>query len=98
MLRVAYLCNLYPVTTHAFIRREIIALEQLGVSVLRISLRSAPEDLPEPIDREELARTFIVLERKLSLLRGFAATAVRRPARWILAALKAVKLGWRSPR
>ena len=38
-MRVAYLVNHYPSTSHTFVRREIRALEGLGFEVLRYSLR-----------------------------------------------------------
>src|SRR5579871_952110 len=61
-LRIAYLINLYPKVSHAFIRREIAALESCGLEVERFSLRRAPEALAEEADRAELGRTQIVLE------------------------------------
>ena len=38
-LRVAYLVNHYPKVSHSFIRREILALERLGISVQRIAVQ-----------------------------------------------------------
>ena len=48
--RVAYLVNHYPAVSHSFIRREILALERLGVEVMRIALRGwdgALDPLPD---------------------------------------------------
>ena len=38
-MRIAYLVNQYPWVSHSFIRREILALELLGIPDLRIALR-----------------------------------------------------------
>ena len=37
--RIAYLINQYPKTSHTFIRREILALERQGFTILRIALQ-----------------------------------------------------------
>ena len=38
-MRVAYLVNQYPKISHSFIRREIHALERLGLAIDRIAIR-----------------------------------------------------------
>jgi colanic acid/amylovoran biosynthesis glycosyltransferase len=60
-MRVAYLVNQYPKVSHTFIRREILALEKLGVAVERISLRESGEVLVDPDDQLEAERTHVVL-------------------------------------
>ena len=60
LLRVAYFINRYPAVSHTFIRREIYALESLGVSVLRIALRSGA-DLVDDEDIAEKKRTHFIL-------------------------------------
>jgi colanic acid/amylovoran biosynthesis glycosyltransferase len=98
-LRVAYLINQYPRTSHSFIRREILALEAEGIEVLRYSLRPLDEALPHTLDRQELARTRIVLsEGILGHAVAVAALGLRRPAALAHALLAAVRLGWRSDR
>lgn len=62
-MRVAYLVNQYPKVSHTFIRREIRALESLGVTVERISIRDCGEELVDPDDRQERDRTHVVLAR-----------------------------------
>lgn len=52
-LRVAYFVNQYPKVSHAFIRREILALEQQGVDVLRIALRGWSDELVDAADLTE---------------------------------------------
>ena len=44
-MRIAYLVNQYPTTSHSFIRREIHALEAQGVEVLRFSIQPLREQL-----------------------------------------------------
>ncbi len=98
-MRVAYLVNQYPRTSHSFIRREILALEAEGVEVLRHSLRPLDEALPHELDRREAERTRIVLgEGAAGLARAVAAVGLCRPARFARAVAAALRLGWRSDR
>ena len=62
-MRIAYLVNQYPKTSHSFIRREIRGVEALGVEVLRYSIRAVTEPLVEPDDRDEAQRTVVLLTR-----------------------------------
>ena len=79
-LRVAYLVNLYPKISHTFIRREIQALESQGVDVRRYAIRRAEEPLVDAEDREELAKTTILLELGASwLLLSLARAAAAHP-------------------
>jgi len=61
MMRVAYLINQYPKVSHTFIRREIRALEAMGVEVLRHSVRGTPDELIDPADLHEEEQTRILL-------------------------------------
>jgi glycosyltransferase involved in cell wall biosynthesis len=98
-LRVAYLINQYPRTSHSFIRREIFALEREGIEVLRYSLRPLDEPLPHELDRRELARTRVVLDEGIAgHVLAVAAVSLRRPATLARALGAAVRLGWRSDR
>ncbi len=47
-MRVAYLVNHYPAISHSFIRREILALEEVGVEVERFALRGWDGELVDP--------------------------------------------------
>jgi glycosyltransferase involved in cell wall biosynthesis len=67
-LRVAYLINQYPKVSHSFIRREILALEQLGVEVQRFALRGWADELVDPADVAERERTRYVLQRGVKFL------------------------------
>ncbi|NOY69186.1 MAG: glycosyltransferase family 4 protein [Deltaproteobacteria bacterium] len=61
-MKTAYLINQYPLVSHTFIRREIRALEQLGVKVHRISIRSTIDKIIDEDDRKEFAKTSILLD------------------------------------
>jgi len=69
-LRIAYLINQYPKISHAFIRREILALERRGVEVRRIALRGWDAELVDAEDAQERARTWYVLKRGVPALLG----------------------------
>jgi glycosyltransferase involved in cell wall biosynthesis len=64
-VRIAYLVNEYPKVSHSFIRREIRALEALGVEVDRYTVRAAAGPLPDASDREELEKTQQLLQGSL---------------------------------
>ncbi len=98
-MKVAYLINQYPKVSHAFIRREIRALEQLGHEVERYSVREPPERLVDELDVAEQARTrFILNEGARGLLSGLLGSALRRPRRFGRAARLAARMGWNSDR
>jgi colanic acid/amylovoran biosynthesis glycosyltransferase len=88
-MRVAYLVNQYPKVSHSFIRREIRALEKLGVAVERISLRKSGEELVDAEDRLESEQTYVVLSGGTSgLLFGMISCLATCP----LALFRAVRL------
>jgi colanic acid/amylovoran biosynthesis glycosyltransferase len=96
-VRVAYLVNRYPRTSHSFIRREIRALEAQGVEVLRYSLRPLDEELATEADREEVPRTRVVLAvGAAGLAVAVAAVAAASPIAFARAAALALRLGRRS--
>jgi colanic acid/amylovoran biosynthesis glycosyltransferase len=98
-MKIAYLTNQYPHVRHTFIRREIVALEGLGVPVERFSIRDTGADAVDPADRAEYAKTRALLAAgKLALVASFVAHAVSRPIRFLRAARCAVRLGRRSDR
>ena len=69
-MKIAYLVNCYPKASHSFIRREIRALEELGIEVVRVSVRPPARDLVDPRDRDEATA------RMRSALDGFAIEGV----------------------
>jgi colanic acid/amylovoran biosynthesis glycosyltransferase len=97
--RVAYLVNQYPKVSHAFIRREIRALETLGVTVERISLRATSEELVDAEDRSECERTHVVLAGGAGgLLTGLAWCLATRPRALYRAVRLTAQLARRVPR
>jgi len=98
-LRIAYLVNFYPKVSHAFIRREIAALESCGLEIERFSLRPSPDCLAEEADRAELERTRVVLGAGLvRLVSALVALFFSRPARFARAFALTLRIGWRSDR
>ncbi len=92
-MKIAYLINQYPKPSHTFIRREIQALERLGVDVLRISIRGWNDVLADEQDKLERKRTRYVLKQGGARL-VLAATRVflMHPANLIKAVLLAIRL------
>lgn len=98
-LRVAYLVNQYPKVSHTFIRREILALERQGVTVLRFALRGWDAEVVDPVDIAERARTRHVLQGGLLPLgRALAASFLRRPGPSFRALRAALAMARRSVR
>ena len=80
-IRIGYLMNTYPVTSGTFIRREIEALEALGVTVRRYAIRRWSEELVDEGDEAEQARTSYLLSgRPLALVAAFLAELAANPA------------------
>ena len=68
-MKIAYLINCYPAVSHSFIRREIIAIEEAGGTILRFSVRSANlAALPDARDRLEYNKTMVILDQHWLLL------------------------------
>ena len=96
-LRVAYLVNQYPLVSHTFIRREIQALEELGVAVERISIRDASDQVIERADEPEAGKTRAILASGgFGLLAASLACLVRHPIGWCRGLVMAMRCGWRS--
>jgi colanic acid/amylovoran biosynthesis glycosyltransferase len=97
-MKVAYLVNEYPKNSHSFIRREIAALEDQGLSVDRISIRR-PSGLVDPDDRREFQRTWVLLDVGIKgLLLAMLSQLCRQPWRFAAALRAAWTLGGRSDR
>ncbi len=97
--RVAYLVNQYPKVSHSFIRREIRALEGLGVAVDRYAVRGWNDPIADPADSEERGRTRYLLEEGFSgLVLDVLRTFARAPGAFLRAALLAVRLARRADR
>ena len=98
-LKVAYLVNKYPEVSHAFIRREIAAIESMGIQVQRFTIRPSSSELVDEADRQEQRRTQVVLGAGvLRLLAAALHVAFKRP-RQLLGALRlAMRIGRGSDR
>ena len=98
-MRIAYLVNQYPMVSHSFIRREILALEQQGFQIVRIALRGYDREVVDDEDRIERKRTHYVLrEGALRLLIGIACALLTRPASLIRTLVLACRMGRRAER
>ena len=96
---VAYLVNQYPKVSHSFIRREILALERLGVAVQRIALHGWDAEVVDDEDALERSRTRYVLQQGLKgLLAPTLRALVAAPARFCKALWLALHMGWRADR
>jgi len=98
-VKIAYLVNVYPTTSHTFIRREIHALEGLGFEVARYTIRPPEPDLPAAVDREEAARTRCILRAgPVELARAALGALLSRPAAFARALGAALRLSRTSHR
>lgn len=80
-MKIGYMMNIYPVTSGTFIRREIHALEALGLEVTRYAIRRWDQDLVDPNDRAEQAQThYLLSDRTLPLIGLFVLEVVTNPA------------------
>lgn len=94
-MRIAYLVNQYPKPSHTFIRREILALERLNFSVMRIAIRGWSDPLPDPADQSERERTHYALKGGAgALLVALAKMLLTRPASLLRATALAVRLAF----
>lgn len=98
-MRIAYLVNQYPKVSHTFIRRELQALEALGVEVVRYSIRRVNEPLADEADRaEEKVTRFVLDGGPQGLAAALAKQAAARPAAFARASALAAKIGAGSER
>jgi glycosyltransferase involved in cell wall biosynthesis len=98
-VKIAYLINQYPQASQSFIRREINALESLGVHVDRFTLRTWDQEVVDPGDKEEKAKTRVVLAvGALGLLRATLASLFTNPSAFLQTLRLAWKMGKRGDR
>lgn len=86
-MRVAYFTSEYPAVSHTFIRREIKALEALGVTVFRFALRASPAQLVDADDQAELRQTRLILSGE-----GFFAAVFHALTRQFVATVRMLRL------
>ena len=92
-MRIAYLVNQYPKPSHTFIRREIHALERLGVEIFRVSLRGWEDPLADQEDLRERERTHYILKQGGWLSVAVLQILITRPVMLFRAIALAVRLG-----
>ncbi|MGC4029170.1 MAG: glycosyltransferase [Steroidobacteraceae bacterium] len=93
-MKVAYFINQYPKVSHTFIRREILALETLGMSVRRYALRGWDAEVADPVDEAERGRTRYLLEKGvLPVLWAAFAEACRSPVGMLRVLAEALRMG-----
>ncbi|HIK37391.1 MAG: glycosyltransferase family 4 protein [Geminocystis sp.] len=98
-MKIAYLINQYPKVSHSFIRREILALESLGVTIKRFSVRSLFSELQDKTDIDEWQKTkFILGVGIVGLLFHSLKWLVVSPRRFFSALVVALKIGYHSER
>lgn len=98
-MRITYFINQYPKVSHSFIRREILALERLDMTVQRIALRGGKDELVDQEDLKEQANTHYVLESRMSALLSSVLKALAlNPIRFLLSFKLALKMGWNADR
>jgi glycosyltransferase involved in cell wall biosynthesis len=97
--RVAYLVNQYPKVSHSFIRREILALERLGIAVQRIAIRGWNDPITDPEDVAERAITRYALQGgAVDLALATARVVLSSPLRFARALAMAVRLSRKAER
>lgn len=91
--KVAYIINKYPMVSHAFIRREILALERQGFEILRISLQGWADKLVDTEDQREQSNTRYVMRNGIfPLLVAAVRTLVTNPGRFLSALALAIRM------
>ncbi len=78
-VKIAYLINEYPKVSHSFVRREIDALQQLGVQVDIFSIRPWSADLTDPKDLEHAENTTVLYSKEADLANALAAETKANP-------------------
>jgi glycosyltransferase involved in cell wall biosynthesis len=97
--RIAYLVNQYPKVSHSFVRREILALERLGLEVQRLALRGWEGELVDEADRAERRRTRYVLKEGVTgLVAAPVRAAIASPWRFASALRLAARMARRADR
>jgi len=98
-MNIAYLANQYPKASHSFIRREIAALESLGLTIYRYTLRQTVEALADEADARERSKTVAVIAPPfLSRFLDASRTIVCHPVRFAKALAFAIGCGLKSDR
>ena len=98
-MKIAYLINSYPMVSLSFIRREIHALESLGLVISRFSIRVWNDELVDKADKEELKKTTFLLGVGIGgLLCSFLGVILFAPIKMFQTLWLTIKIGRRSER
>jgi glycosyltransferase involved in cell wall biosynthesis len=98
-LKIAYLVNYYPKVSHSFIRREILALERLGLEVQRVAIRGWEGELPDEEDRRERERTrYVLRDGPLALVAPTLLSLLRSPLHFLGALRLVIRAARQSDR
>ena len=98
-MRVTYILNQYPKISHTFIRREILALERLGVEVQRISMRGWDENQIDSDDINEQEKTqYVLKEGAFPLLFSALKILLTNPIGFIKSFKLAIKMSVKADR
>jgi glycosyltransferase involved in cell wall biosynthesis len=98
-MKIAYFINQYPKVSHSFIRREILALEEQGLEVVRIALRGWDAEVVDAQDATEREKTRFVLNKsKLQLAAATLKAFIANPLMFLKTLGFALKLGLRADR
>jgi glycosyltransferase involved in cell wall biosynthesis len=89
-MRIAYFTNRYPHASHSAIRRELLAVEALGIQIDRFSVRQAGNAIVDPADKAELGKTFVLFDHLFQAFFLALAWLARHP----IASLKAIRMGF----
>ena len=93
-MSLAYLLNWYPQPSQTALRREVAALDELGVVFHRFSLRRYEGELVDENDRAERQKTKSVLDAGwLGHLGAMLRVALRRPRAFAQTLGLALKVG-----
>jgi glycosyltransferase involved in cell wall biosynthesis len=94
-MALAYLFNWYPLPSQTALRREVVALEELGVPLHRFSLRRYEGALVDANDRAEWERTRAVLDAgAIGMMTAVLRTVIMRPRAFAHALGLAIRVGW----
>lgn len=93
-MTLAYLLNWYPQPSQTALRREVAALEEMGISFHRFSLRRYEGELVDEHDLAERARTRSVLDvGAIGFLGSLFRVGLKRPRAFARALGLAVRVG-----
>lgn len=92
-VRLCYFTNVFPAPSHTTMRREIDALEALGVHVLRVAARRFSGPLVDPADLSEAKRTRYTTDSIAHALIETLRVALTRPLRFARAVHDALSIG-----